>query len=40
MAVAGEQRHAVVLALDDQAIAVMLDLVQPFRPIRDRFPAG
>jgi hypothetical protein len=31
VAVAGEQPHALALALDDQAIAVMLDFVNPVR---------
>jgi hypothetical protein len=35
MAVAGEQPHALVLALDDQAIAVMLDFVDPVGAVGD-----
>jgi hypothetical protein len=31
MAVAGPQPHAIALALDDQAAAVVLDLVKPVR---------
>ena len=31
MAVAGPQPHAIALALDDQAVAVVLDLVKPVR---------
>ena len=34
-AVAGEQPHALALALDDQPVAVVLDFVNPFRPVRD-----
>ena len=33
--VASEQPHALALALDDQAIAVMLDFVDPIRPGRN-----
>ena len=36
MPVAGPQPHAVAIALDDQAIAVVLDLVNPVRPVRNR----
>jgi hypothetical protein len=32
VAVAGEQPYALALALDDQAIAVVLDLMEPLRP--------
>ena len=35
MAVAGPQPHALAVALDDQAVAVMLDFVDPFRPVRN-----
>ena len=35
MAVAGEQPHALAVALNDQAIAVVLDFVDPFRPVRN-----
>ena len=38
VAIAGEQAHAFALALDDQAIAVVLDFVDPFRPVRDLGP--
>jgi hypothetical protein len=34
MPVAGEQPHAVAVALDDQAVAVMLDFVQPVVGVR------
>jgi len=34
-AVAREQPHPVAFALNDQAIAVVLDLVDPFRPVGD-----
>ena len=40
MAVAGEQPHALAVALDDQAVAVVLDFVDPFRPVRDFGSAG
>ena len=30
-----EQAHALTLALHDQTVAVVLDFVQPFRPVRD-----
>ena len=39
MTIAGEQAHAFAVALDDQAIAVVLDLVNPFPPVRDFGPA-
>ena len=35
VAVAGEQAHALALALDDQAVAVVLDFVKPVRPGRN-----
>ena len=35
MAVAGEQPHPLAVALNDQAIAVVLDFVDPFRPVRN-----
>jgi hypothetical protein len=35
MTVAGEQPHALVLALDDQAITVMLDFVEPVGAVGD-----
>ena len=35
VAVAGEQPHALAVALDDQAVAVVLDLVDPLRPVRE-----
>ena len=35
MAVAGPQPHALAIALDDQAVAVVLDLVNPFRAVGD-----
>jgi len=35
MAVAGEQPHPIGLSLLDQAIAVVLDFVNPFRPVGD-----
>ena len=35
VAVAGEQPHALAVALDDQAVAVVLDFVKPFRPVGD-----
>jgi len=35
MAVAGEQPHAFVVALDDQAVAVVLDFVNPVFRVRD-----
>ena len=38
MAVAGEQPHALAVALDDQAVAVVLDLMDPFRAVRDLGP--
>ena len=31
----GEKAHALALALDDQAVAVVLDLVKPVRPGRN-----
>ena len=40
MAVAGEQPHALAVALDDQAVAVVLDFVDPFRPVGDFGAAG
>jgi hypothetical protein len=40
MAVAGEQPHALSVALDDQAIAVVLDFVQPVGPGRNLGSAG
>jgi hypothetical protein len=40
VAVAREQADALALALHDQAVAVVLDLVNPFRPIRNRGAAG
>jgi hypothetical protein len=33
MAVEREQPHALAVALDDQAIAVVLDFVDPFRAV-------
>ena len=38
MAVAGEQPHALAVALDDQAIAVVLDFVDPVRPVGNLAP--
>ena len=38
--VAGEQPHALAVALNDQAIAVVLDFVDPLRPVRDFGAAG
>ena len=38
--VAGEQPNALAVALNDQAIAVVLDLVNPFRPVRNLGAAG
>ena len=35
MPVAGEQAHGRAVALDDQAIAVVLDFVDPLRPLRN-----
>ena len=35
VAVPGEQPHALAVALNDQPIAVMLDFVDPFRPVGD-----
>jgi len=35
MAVAREQPHPPAVALDDQAIAVVFDFVEPFRPVGD-----
>jgi hypothetical protein len=35
MAVAGEQPHALAVALDDQPVAVVLDLVDPLRAVRN-----
>ena len=40
VAVAGEQPHALAVALDDQAVAVVLDLVDPFRAVRNLGRAG
>jgi hypothetical protein len=40
VAVAGEQPHALVFPLDDQAIAVMLDFVDSVWTGRDLGPAG
>jgi len=40
VAVAGEQPHALALALDDQAIAVVFDFVEPVRPGGDFGSAG
>jgi len=40
MAVAGEQPHALAFALNDQAIAVVLDFVNPFRAVRHLGAAG
>jgi hypothetical protein len=38
IAVSGEQPNALALALDDQAIAVVLDLMKPVRPGRNLLP--
>ena len=35
VAVAGPQPHALAVALDDQAVAVVLDFVDPLRAVRD-----
>ena len=35
VAIAREQPHALVLALDNQPVAVVLDLVNPFRSVGD-----
>jgi hypothetical protein len=35
VATAREQTHALAVALDDKAVAVELDLVNPFRAVRD-----
>ena len=35
MAVAGEQPHPLVRALDEQAVAVVFDFMDPLRPVRD-----
>ena len=35
MAVAGEQAHAISLALNDQAVAVELDFVDPLGAVRN-----
>ena len=35
VAVPGPQPHALTVALDDQAVAVVLDLVDPLRPVRN-----
>ena len=35
VAVPGEQPNAVAVARDDQPVAVMLDFVNPFRPVGD-----
>ena len=40
MAVAGEQPHALAVALDDQAIAVVLHFMKPFRAVRHRGRTG
>ena len=40
MAVAGEQPDALAVALNDQAIAVMFDFVDPLGPVRNLCPAG
>ena len=40
MAVSVERPHALALALDDQPIAVMLDLVDPVRPGRNASACG
>ena len=39
VAVAGPQPHNLTLPLNDQAVAVMLDLVKPLRPVGDLGPA-
>ena len=36
MAVEGPQPQGLAVALNDQAVAVVLDLVDPFRPVRNR----
>ena len=33
VAVTGEQAHAFAVAMNDQAVAVVLDFVDPFRPV-------
>jgi hypothetical protein len=38
--VAGEESHPLVLALDDQAIAIVFDFVNPIRAGRDLGAAG
>jgi hypothetical protein len=30
--IAGEQPHALAVALNDEAVAIVLDLMEPFRP--------
>ena len=40
VAVAGEQANALALALNDQAVAVVLDFVDPFRAMGNRRGAG
>ena len=37
---AGEEPHALAFTLNDQSIAVVLDLVEPFRPVRYFGPVG
>ena len=37
---AREQPDALAVALDDQAVAVVLDFVDPFRPVRHLGAAG
>ena len=38
VAVEGEQPHALALALNDQPVAVVLDFVDPFRPVGTLVP--
>ena len=40
VAVAGEQPHALGLALDDQPLAVVLDFVDPLGTVRDLSRVG
>ena len=40
MTIAGEQAHALVIPLDEQAVAVVFDLVDPFRAVRNFRPVA
>ena len=40
VAVAGQQPDALAIAVDDQAVAVVLDLMDPLRPVGNRGRTG